>query len=509
MTSNASGTEGLRRHAALLVLIMVTVALVYAKVTRAAFCGYDDFNEAYRAAFFDGKDPMRIFTAPHYSAFMYRPVTSALQLGTWQFFGHNPIAFRIRNLAMHLVAVAMVYGIAFLLGRSRLAAAAAALLFGVNPLANQAVVVAIWTNTTAYALLLASFFAFLLALRQLDDGRRWTVALVSSFGLAFVAIFTYEPTIAVFAMMAVYLGLCHKRPLSRSFSQVLGAGAIFDLAIFFGARHALHITSATLLPVREIARSFALYVVALILPVDPVLGNALFGVPLPGWETGIHKASFIAPAVYLVILIVVFVIGLPRPLAGRLADAPWRTLLFAFISVLLTLAPIALYREHASEFNLYVPEAIYAIALAIAVKHFSRGRIAFDAVLGLLLASYLAGSFVRNERVIACARIATKIVASLPTSAWKTGGWHIRLATPPDRTLTPRYGIYNYSGIDTIEIGTGNIRGAQEDLRLATGNDEIFVDVVPGFDLRSGCTAVHTCFYVYPDGNVSEVRKSR
>jgi hypothetical protein len=410
---------------------------------------------------------------------------------------------------MHLVAVAMVYGIAFLLGRSRLAAAAAALLFGVNPLANQAVVVAIWTNTTAYALLLASFFAFLLALQQLVDGWRRAIAIVSSFVLALVAMFTYEPTIAVLAMMAVYLWLCCERPLSRSFAWVLGAGAIFDLAFFFGVRHALHITSAALLPVREIARSFALYFVALVLPVDPVLGNALFGSPLPGWGTGFHKASFIAPAVYLVILIVVFAIGLARPLADRVANAPWRTILFAFISVVLTLAPIALYREHASEFNLYVPEALYAIALAIAVKHFSSGRIAFGAVLGLLLVSYLAGSLVRNERVIACARVATKIVASLPTSAWETGTWHIRLATPPDFTLTPRYGIYNYSGIDTIEVGTGNIRGAQEDLRLATGNDDIFVDVVPGSDLRSGCAAVHTCFYVYPDGNVSEVTTTR
>jgi hypothetical protein len=206
---------------------------------------------------------------------------------------------------------------------------------------------------------------------------------------------------------------------------------------------------------------------------------------------------------------VVFAIGLARPIAERVANAPWRTIAFAFVSIFLTLAPIALYREHASEFNLYVPEALYAIALALAVKHFASGRIAFGAVLGLLLVSYLAGTLVRNERVIACARVATKIVASLPTSSWTTGTWHIRLATPPDRTLTPRYGIYNYSGIQTIEVGNGNIRGAQEALQLATGNEAIVASVEPGSALSRGCTVPRTCFYVYPDGTVAEVTSRR
>jgi hypothetical protein len=499
-----------RRHAALLGLILVAVALLYANVSRAAFCGYDDFNESYRAAFFDGKDPIRIFTTSHFTPFMYRPVTSALQLVTWGSFGHSPLAFRLRNLAMHLIAVVMVYGITMLLGRSRLAAGAAALLFGVSPLANQAVAVAIWTNTTAYALLLASLFAFLLALRELDEGRPWATALVSSLVLALVAMFTYEPTISVFAMMAVYLGLCRgrERPLSRQFWSVLGAGTAFVLIFFFGVRHALHIGSATLLPASEIARSYALYLVDLVLPVDPVLGSALFGVPLPSSGSGFHESSLVAPVAYLVILVVVFAIGLARPVSERIATAPWRTFAFLFASIVLSLAPIALYREHASEFNLYIPIALYAIGLALAVKHFSNGRVAFGAVLGLLLISAVAGSFVRNERVIACAHIATKIVASLPTSAWKSGPWHIRLATPPGQVLTPRYGIYNYSGIQTIDVTGSGIPGAQEALRLASGNERVAVDVVPGSELAAGC-APRSCFYVYPDGHVTEVKATR
>jgi hypothetical protein len=138
------------------------------------------------------------------------------------------------------------------------------------------------------------------------------------------------------------------------------------------------------------------------------------------------------------------------------------------------------------------------------LQHFCRSRTGFVAVAGLLALSYGVGTWVRNQRVVDCAEVANRIVTSLPVAAWKTGNWHVRLATPPGDRLTPRYGIYDYSGIETIEVTRTTIKGAQEALRIASGNDDLDVDIVPAQILQSDCVSPKTCFYVFPDGSTKE-----
>jgi hypothetical protein len=93
----------------------------------------------------------------------------------------------------------------------------------------------------------------------------------------------------------------------------------------------------------------------------------------------------------------------------------------------------------------------------------------------------------------------------LPLAAWRDGDWYVRLATSPGERLKPRYGIYNYSGIKAIEVSETPIKGAQEAVRLATGNDRVRVDVVSAPALERGCGRPETCFYVAPSGDVKEV----
>ncbi|MGZ3529761.1 MAG: hypothetical protein ACXVAO_19055, partial [Vulcanimicrobiaceae bacterium] len=81
---------------------------------------------------------------------------------------------------MHLLCVVMFYGIVWLISGSRPLAAGAALLFGLHPIANETVVVAIWTNATAYALLFSSFFLFLCSLRSQSAGGNWRIRLLAS-----------------------------------------------------------------------------------------------------------------------------------------------------------------------------------------------------------------------------------------------------------------------------------------------------------------------------------------
>jgi len=501
--------HGVRRHAILLGAILVVVGALYARVSAAGYCGYDDFNEAYRAAFFDGKMPSRILTAVHFERFMYRPVTSALQLGTWQLFGHAAAAFRLRNLGMHLVAIAAVYGIAFLLGRSRSAATAAAALFGFNPYANEAVVVAIWTNTTAYAIALGAVLSFVIAVRAAGDGRPWGLPLGTSLTLVAIALFTYEPTIVAFAIMVAYLVLRSPRRQKAfgRFEIAFAAGCAGCGALFFGVRHVVGVASAGLLPAGEIVRDTAAYLVALELPIDPVLANALFGTPLPLAGSAPSLALLVAPAVYGAFLVGALAWGIARPLGDRIASIDWRTIGFALAAIPLSLGPILLYKPHLSEFNLYLPAAFYAIALALLLRHFCRDRTAFAILAGLLLISYAAGTWVRNDRVIACANVVSRIERGLPIADWQSGSRHVLLATPPGERLTPRYGIYDYAGIETLEVAATPIRGAQEALRLWTGNERLDADVVPPAAFAQDCRSPDTCYYVFANGDVRDVRR--
>src|SRR5689334_16282563 len=118
-------------------LILLGVAALYATVSTAFFCGYDDFFDVQRAAFEDARSPARIFTTTHFGSPKYRPIQRGLTYVSWHWGGQSAAAFRVRNLAFHLLAVAFVYGITRLLSGSRAAAAGAAALFGVHPLANQ------------------------------------------------------------------------------------------------------------------------------------------------------------------------------------------------------------------------------------------------------------------------------------------------------------------------------------------------------------------------------------
>lgn len=503
------------KPAALLGLVLVVVALFYANVTAANFCGYDDFNEAYRAEFFDAKDPSRIVTTPHFEKFMYRPVTSGLQYATWELGGHAALAFRIRDLAMHLAAVAAVFGIVMLLAGSEGAAAGAALLFGLDPSANEAVVVAIWTNTTAYALLLGSLFCFLWSLQALDRNRNWFPILLGSLVLASVALFTYEPTIVVVALIFGYLPLRFRdRKPPPTYLACLGAGSALVLCFFFGVRHLLAIQGTPVLPLALVARNLAVYLVGLVLPVDVVLGNALFGIPLPGSGAAFSAKMLLPSAVFAIVLGLVFWLVNARWVAAQ-GDAfrraafardtfDWRLIAAIAIAIPLTLVPIVLFRAHASEFNLYVPAALYAIGLSIVLWRFARSSAAYWAVVGLLLLSYASGTVAKNERVIACGRVATKILGALPIAHWRHGVWHIALATPATEHLTPRYGIYNYSGLETIEVASGVIRGAQEAVRLASGNEKVSVAIVNPETLHRGCVRPDTCFWVLANGDVKE-----
>src|SRR5215467_9916554 len=192
------------RHLVSILLVILAVTIVYARVSRSYYCGYDDFFETHRAAFEDAREPSRIFTTTHFNTPKYRPLSRSLSFVSY-WIGHgDPLPFRLRNLGFHLLCVAAVYGVGLLLFQSSEVAVGAALLFGLHPLANQVVVAACFNNPAANFFLLASLFFFIYSLQV---GRREILWLTVSLLSALLALFIYESSIVVLAFLCGYLAI--------------------------------------------------------------------------------------------------------------------------------------------------------------------------------------------------------------------------------------------------------------------------------------------------------------
>lgn len=499
--------EGSRpNHLLGIVLIVLAVGLLYARVTGAWYCSYDDFTERHRAMFEDNPAPVRIFTTTHYISYMYRPVTSGLQWVTWKYSHDDPLAFRMRNLFMHLVSVAMVYGIVWLTARSQLVSLGAALLFGVHPMSNETVVVAIWTNATAYALFFASFFFFLYSLQRMDEARGWRLPLSASLACAFIAFFTYEPTIVVFGLMAAYLVVRHLRGMrpSRAFLTALLTGTAIEFAFFFTVRHAMIAHAAPWNPLGVVIRNATMYVVALLLPVDFVLSHAIFGTPLPS-DIHFKPAMALVPAAGAIALaLIVFALSRVRTVRARFANVDFLVLLFLLVAIPLGFLSLLLFREHASEHDLYPSVAFYTAIIAILTWQLTRSRAVFAVVITLLALSFTSGTWLRNENVGQCGTIAKNIMTHLPVEDWRQGQWHVVLV--PVQRLAKPYGIYNHTGLATIEVpGSGVDDAAQNAVQIATQNEHVVVEVVNPDAITTHCRTSDACFFISPSGDVSPV----
>lgn len=81
---------------------------------------------------------------------------------------------------------------------------------------------------------------------------------------------------------------------------------------------------------------------------------------------------------------------------------------------------------------------------------------------------------------------------------------HLRLAKDPQTPYPSRYGIYNYAGIETVEIvglGCFSMQGA---LRVRTGNEKIHADTIETATLPQVCSQRGTRFLVAADGKVRD-----
>ncbi len=483
-------------------LILLGVVALYATVSTAFFCGYDDFSDIQRATFEDARSPTRIFTTTHFGSAKYRPIQRGLTYLSWHWGEQNPAAFRVRNLAFHLLAVTFVYGIALLLSKSRAAAAGAAVLFGVHPLANQVVVAAVFGNTAAYALLLGSFFFFLYSL---EEGRAWKWPLVCSFVCALLALFTYESTIVIFGFTFTYLFLVWRRgrSISRAYFMTFLCGSGIVLLSLFVARRLFVAEPTPLVPVGLILRNTAMYLGSLLLPVDSVFAHTVWGTPLPS-EMTISRSLLAAVGVVVAALALLVLLALRSAgVRERLKRVDWPVIALLAVGIPFSLGPFLAFTGHASETYMYLPAALYAILLSLVLNGMLRPR-AYATVVTVLVMSLASGTWVRNQLVTSCGATAKNILSQLPLERWRTGDWNIRLARPLEEPARARYGMYGWEGLSTIDPGeSASMPPVQAALRSFSGNDRLKAEVVPGEELHD-CSVPGTCFWVSRRGDVKD-----
>jgi len=483
-----------------LIITLIGIAM-FAKVSSAYFCGFDDFNETHRALFEDSQNRTLIFTTTHFGSTKYRPLNRLTTYLCWMIGRGSALPFRIRNLLFHLVCVLGVYGLALLWTRERSIALVAGLFFCVEPSANQTVVAAIFTNTMAYAFLLVSLLLFMLWLQTRRSG--W---LALSFFSVLLGTFCYEPVIVVIPMMAGYLALEAYRGRSTPHKQLaiyVGGSAGVILAFAF-IRHLVVRGVNPQVSLRAMVNNAILYAGALISPVDVVTANQLFGSPLP---PQLHVGTRVL--VLLLAVLVALVLALVAYLNTTSVRAGIRRLdkalvIYLLLSIPLALSTFLLFTPHASETYLYLPAAFYAILLGLLLRALLPSKPLFRSTVVLILLCFGIGSWIRNRRVAECGQIAHTILTALPVSQWQSGNWNIMLSNvsaPP-----PRYGIYNYEGLSTIDPAdpeTGN--GAQSALQIVTGNPQLKADVVDPLKMSSSCLKPYRCFEVSLNGSVEEV----
>jgi len=501
------------KHILILAAVLAATSFVYAKLPTAYFCAYDDFLEVHRAAFEDTREPSRVFTTTHFESYKYRPLNRGLNLLTYWFRDGEASNFRTRNVLFHLLNVILIYALAWLLFHNRLVAGTAALLFGVHPLANHAVVGAVMTNSAAHSLLLLSILLFIISTRtKTFSCYLW---LVLSLLCGWLSLLTYEAAVVTYPLLFAYLGIqflaTRRWPVGWAYTAVLTLGCLVFSGLYY-LIHTWYVPYSAKKAVPSLAimiKSTAMYAVGLLLPVDPVMANTWFGTPLPS-DIEVSLGSPLIRVVMVVGMVVVaavvwLVVKFRR---DRLVSHEWPAQLFVAVCGIGVIAPLIVFTDKPSETYMYLLVAFAALLFAsilvqlLGPRASQRGRIIFAVIVGALAISYGAATWVRNGRVARCGETAKDIVTSLQQERFKNGVWFVFLAPAAGEPGSHRYGMYGWRGVDTI-----GYTAVESAVQLVNGNESLKARVMTPDELKTACGIPHgTCFIVHENGKVDEVK---
>jgi hypothetical protein len=505
-----------RIHGLIVLSIVIVSGLAYLPLARANYCGFDDTLELQRLTFHDpGSIGNDFHTVLADAINKYRPFLTTLNRITLHL-GHSAAAlFRARNIVAHLLTSMVLYGIGFLLFDSIPVAAAAALLFSLHPLTNQAVAGGMWVITPANLCLFLSFFLFQLSLRP----GRWRLAsLAASLTIGPLGVLIYDPVIFLYGLIPLYLCLWvileRKLPPVRHL-VVLAAMLVGFLVAWFSLRAAiLPPIRSQVTPINTILKNVLIYSVGLTQVFDPILSTDLLRTPLPkealSGDFDLGWLAIIMLPTAIVLAALVWTIPRWRANLGRRDVIIFGFLLVAWAG---SLVPYLFFSTHASETYNYVGIAFLALLAARMLSamatppHGQSGpaMTAFAGAVGVLALLYGAATFDRNLRVKSCGDIVGNILRQLPVGELHQGKWDVVFSNLPDEPTSRFYGMYGYKGVDTLGMGDYGSPGIAGAVQFASKNADISASAVAPEQFARLCgapTPGRLCFWVHADGNL-------
>jgi hypothetical protein len=489
------------KHLILLITIGASVTVIYANVTRAYFCAYDDFENLHQTVFEDAEQPALILTTSHFNSYKYRPVQRLANLLTNFLADGDPVVFRIRNLGFHLVNTMLVYALGWQLFRSVRVSGAGAILFGVHPLVNQSVIGAIWTNTLAHSGFLLALVMFIASTKA---KRFWSLWLIGSVLSASLSLFTYDSAIVVFGLILIYWLLFvvgRAQPIRMSYVLVFVTVSSIFLGLYIVLRERFvpsgwDQATANVPSLAIVGKNIVMYLTALLNPVDLVLANEWFGTPLPS-EISLRGSTLVTVGVLAALVVTSVGVYVTRrlrddSLASRRID--WAAVLVLIFGIGAPLLPVLAFSSHPSETYLYLPVAFYALVLVyFLAKLLGETRksavYAFYVPIVFLVGIFSAATWVRNQRVSECGQTVQRILYSLPDKVLRTGSWTVVFANVPGEKATRRYGFYGFRGVNTIGDGRAADGAITRALQLVYGNQSLRGKLVNPEELSSICSA--------------------
>lgn len=467
-----------------LALICAVAFVAYLPLLGSYYCGFDDFTEIYKAAFEDNDSPSRMFTTTHQGTPKYRPLNRALTWATYRLGEGAAGVYRMRNLAGHVLCAYAIFQLASLGGQSVAGAGLTALAFAVHPLAHQTVAAASWTNSSAYAAALWSWYLLASAWGLKRPLRR----ILGGSVLLLAALFSYEATIVIAGPMALTLAWRRWRKESPAagwpaLAVPLAAGVAGAIACLFVARSIFVGGRMPMTPPLIIVKNLALYLGSMTLPVDLLLLNSWVGLPLPSQLASNPSSLAVLGLLCLAPLIAA---GLLWVYARRQAQPSTIWLWIWLATIPMALSPFLINTDHASETYLYLAVAALCLLVGGALERWIQPRPAV-AVAAVFLALALPGTWARSGRVSACAATASEILKSLPLDSWRTGQPLLYFSDEDGYVQPPRFGLYNTHGLGTIDVQADNVPVLQSALRVATGNLALNARALGAGDFAQAC----------------------
>lgn len=386
MMQNSPAFTLLFNHRYLLLLLLLTCAIFYKGIT-PSFSSDDFVHLESNIHFASLAEAAEVFVSPYGRE--YRPL---VRLSLWlnSRMGDSALAYKISNLLMHLLCVALVYGLLLRLGAAKITALVASSLFALHPIHTTSVHFILGRTD-----LLASVFylATLYCVAGWKEQPSWLQQVLTLAGFS-AALLTKELSITLPVMMLAILWVQRQRFSLKSLCRTalslwpyaLISLIYLTLRVYQWQAMSDAVAVYTNFSLKNILLNYAQWLFALLYPFDLYVALE--------WQM-LHSALFAALALGLCLLAAAVALYLWLPRIKHLLRSPLLWLGIGWIGI--TLIPMM--GGNAHRWYLYLPSVGLSLILAAAWPQVTGGRTKWLTGLMVLTLTVYAGETLRQSLI--------------------------------------------------------------------------------------------------------------